>query len=1095
MAQAEESVVVRGKMRRRRGELSPKSEKDTPKARESTSSKLSNGDGPNKETESSADEMTGPDEMSSDSYSPRESKRTHSGRTSSFSFGDHGEAALQLADGEHSCPAPQVGKASYLPRAASAEEGGGLSPAGNGATALNGKAFEAQDGSGDPYTCSRALVNESSDPVPVPKSEEEAVETLPEGDELVREIDPFVLVMVSSILQSVSGGPKTEAELRATMKVDLERCRTAVPSLNAGSAKLQAELLEVRFVIDVLQAMGLLRNEFVEISVGGGPNELHPTPAADQVPRPCACRHVMAEATRQLRHRFSPKTPEEGDHGAEVGAQRGGEGGAEAVQEGGGGDKQEQWSGNTGVEGDFEQPAPPTTGTSPLPAEMAPAAQAGPTELPLAQAAIKAVGKTEGGGSRGMLSHAPSPTPSVVSNSISAVPNTQQLAQDSVPSPPPCIDSEAAAEAVVAVLDAIADRTGPFRNMPAEKCAAVHASFLAVAPGNSQTCDQLKPGSCDLPRAGLRLAEEGMLDHVRSVWGSGAMAGALEHVRTTSGDAPLDAAAFTLALDGQVHEGRDFERRYGKAALETALIWMHQKSSEWEALHSDLSGASPLLSQQVGRYEDGVLETKYEPCPSEDPLITGSGMAGKRVVRFRLDPNQDKVLMEWQGPSKLLTRLDKEAAQLGLQEELLLRQLMTRVGMSLPAGYSRKHCISALRSPHPHAYSEAKRAVPALKRARTMSLSLAGAPSRSSRDSASEKKYGRRDEGGSSQRSVEGGSGSVTAAELVRRARRNAAVARHSQRDAWGDEIWRSSPASGASSSLRPATPMGFGGLKRKLSQSLTSGAIPSKHEVPPIGRGSLRDNFTSRKRGSASSTPRSVSSLGSNSMGTPRGSVAPSPRDWSGGGGLGDSVSWLPAPSPLKREPRWISGIEDCALKTKQVEWAWVSSNFTAIQDLEKRPSVNMGDIREAQSMGGIDGFSAAKCDERKDVIVAPQFRLLREDELAGNLEASSCCDGEEDTDDEAYDRRHAESLRAMKEKIDAVKLERELKVAKKRAAMPLLNGCGLPGGASKSPKGPRSSSGRKSPRSKASPPAAASTPVAANRRRPQVSPSVPVS
>ena len=46
----------------------------------------------------------------------------------------------------------------------------------------------------------------------------------------------FVMAMVASALQSLSGGPRSDAELRRAMKRDLERSKPALPELTAAAA-------------------------------------------------------------------------------------------------------------------------------------------------------------------------------------------------------------------------------------------------------------------------------------------------------------------------------------------------------------------------------------------------------------------------------------------------------------------------------------------------------------------------------------------------------------------------------------------------------------------------------------------------------------------------------------------------------------------------------------------------------------------------------------------------------------------------------------------------------------------------------------------
>ncbi|CAM9266270.1 unnamed protein product, partial [Discosporangium mesarthrocarpum] len=93
--------------------------------------------------------------------------------------------------------------------------------------------------------------------VKVDTSESRCWEEVLEGGEA------FVTVMLATVLRSLSSGPKTEHELDEAVHNELERCRALVPGL--GTDPLEVEMLNLRLIVDVLVALGL-----VKADLGGG---------------------------------------------------------------------------------------------------------------------------------------------------------------------------------------------------------------------------------------------------------------------------------------------------------------------------------------------------------------------------------------------------------------------------------------------------------------------------------------------------------------------------------------------------------------------------------------------------------------------------------------------------------------------------------------------------------------------------------------------------------------------------------------------------------------------------------------------------------
>ncbi len=538
-----------------------------------------------------------------------------------------------------------------------------------------------------------------------------------DGDQPREAIDPFTLAMVASILQCVSHGPKTEPELRTQLILDLERCRSRIPSLAdkfdscgnvAQHMHIQGELLEVRLIIDMLQALGLVRSEFVEVSYGGGPKDLHPEPIS-KAPN-CTCRRIMKVASLMLGVHFAPAVPT----------------GSKTSNRASGG-RQKLLPGSS-------SPPLSTSGYSKPTVEI--------------------------GGSLEPSSSLTSPRQ---------------------PFPPPPtrggIRNNLEAQEYVQSLHAIVLGQGAFRLLQSvEDRSAAYAAWLAIDPytvchdgtsnsknsniegqddankatsgegvefGRQQLSSPPQPNNSsvtELPIAVKRLAEEGMFDHIRALYGDTVCDNASIYLARLLDAAPIDSGAFRIIIQEGLSNREVVKATYGEAVLDTLVLWVQHRIIDENGHPKKKTGSGSGRGRNVGG--GGVFRKSKSVVPQAHEFLhpkmkTAGGndstsstvtatVPGKRVVRFRLDPAQDRVLTDWKAPSAQLAKLDDEAARLALCEELLLRQLLSRVGMHLPVGYLRVHCIDALRSHKPHAYSEGKRSAPAIKRAISMGFNAAG---------------------------------------------------------------------------------------------------------------------------------------------------------------------------------------------------------------------------------------------------------------------------------------------------------------------------------------------------------------------------------
>ncbi len=531
-----------------------------------------------------------------------------------------------------------------------------------------------------------------------------------DGGQSREAVDPFTLAMVASILQCISHGPKTEPELRNQLILDLERCRSRIPSLAdkidsdgnvAKHVPIQGELLEVRLIIDILQALGLVRSEFVEVSYGGGPEDLHPEPIS-KAPN-CTCRRIMRIASLMLGVQFAPALP--------TGSRS-----------------------SNRISGGRQKPLP--------------------------------------GSSAGPLSTGYSKPTVEMNSSLESCSSFTSTRQPFPPPPTHGIRNKNEAEEYVQSLHAIALGQGAFRLLQSvEDCSIAYAAWLAIEPyavchGGNNNCkntniegkeEAIKAASSEavevgshqmsslaqpnnsvteLPIAVKRLAEEGMFDHIHALYGDMACNNAAIYVASLLDSAPLDSRAFQMILHGGLYNRGAVKATYGNAVLETLVLWVQRRVMEEDGRQRKKTGSGNSRGRSVGgggifRKTKSVVPQAHQFLYPKINVVGGDDtttstvtatVPGKRVVRFRLDPAQDRVLTDWKAPSAQLAKLDDEAARLALCEELLLRQLLSRVGMHLPAGHSRIHCIDALRSHKPHAYSEGKRSAPAIKRAISMGL-------------------------------------------------------------------------------------------------------------------------------------------------------------------------------------------------------------------------------------------------------------------------------------------------------------------------------------------------------------------------------------
>ncbi len=972
------------------------------------------------------------------------------------------------------------------------------------------------------------------------------------GGQSIEAIDPFTLAMVASILQSVSHGPKTEPELRKQLMLDLECCRGKIPSLAdiigsdgkvAQHVPIQGELLEVRLIIDILQALGIVRSEFVEVSYGGGPEDLHPEPLATAPI--CTCRRIMGAASLMLGVEFAPALP--ADSRSSSSLSRGG---------------QKALRGLSAV----------------------------PTSSGYSKPTVK------------MRSLEPSPS-----------------ASPRLPHPPAYgIRNKSEVEKHVQSLEAIALGQGAFRLLQSvEDRSTAYASLLAIRPftSNSRNSNGNKDSTIDreeearkasseaaelgmrqlsslssqpnnsvneLPIAVKQLAMEGMFDHIRSLFGDVVCKDAAIYVASLLDSAPLDSHAFELALHGDLRNKEIVEAVYGHAVFETLTLWIRRRTTmEEDECQMKNIGSGNNRGRNVG--EGGTyrktktlvvpqahqLHPKIKLAVGNDSSSTVTATAtpsGKRVVRFRLDPAQDRVLTDWKGPSAQLAKLDDEAARLALYEELLLRQLLSRVGTLLPAGYSRVHCIDALRSSKPHAYSEGKRSAPAIKRARSMGLSTGvggggaalrgsgrvwtgmapslsqggmvdnntmqqkatnfqlalddigiSSPVATTPSSSSTKKEAAGVDGdekiGSTSENVDlhRNIGSPTATGLssqgVRRSPCGTVCKESKDAEATtpvmelpcrtAAQLWGAvhsnlpfrcvqthkdvcqSGSGGESGLLGVISSTGrmsgheTGGLglflpatstpsyrKRRLSSSGAAFVVPGNPDVPPLRCGfhqwEKSDGFQGRRRGT-------------NASNTPRGSAA-SPRDRDGDRTSPHSSG---CPETERPKPKWRSGAEDTAIRTKSTPWSLVCSMLTDITD-EGTPVTptlaattssigRHGDNKEGEKLDNNKTNDSRRLNCASDQPVhspnvarlmqrtlhstspsleihAPKFRRLQESELVERVAAVEDVEDHEDTSDEAYKRRHLASLGIMKEKIDASKKARSsasatVRPAKKRS------------------------------------------------------------
>ncbi len=979
-----------------------------------------------------------------------------------------------------------------------------------------------------------------------------------DGEQSRETIDPFTLAMVASILQCVSHGPKTEPELRKQLILDLERCRSRIPSLAdkidsdgkvAQRVPIQGELLEVRLIIDILQALGLVRSEFVEVSYGGGPEDLHPEPLAT-APN-CTCRKIMRTASLMLGAQFAPALPasSRGSNSHSGGRQK-----------------------------------------------TVPGYSAGPLSM---SSSSKSTVKT--------ISFEPS--------------SSSSSRQSFMPPPTRAICDKDQAEEYVQSLENIALGQEEFQLLKlVEDRSTAYATWLSIQPftcnrGNCNTAknnivnvdEEVRKASSDaeelrrhqipspvqsspnnsvngLPIAVKRLAEEGMFDHIRELFGDATCNDAAIYVASMLGSAPLDSRAFQLAIHGDLHNRGIIEAVYGHAALEMLIFWVQQQQHvmEGDGLHRKKTGSGNSRGRSVGgggmyrkTKSSSVGPQAHHQFLHPKMKVVGVGndtttsivaatVPGKRV-RFRLDQAQDRVLTDWKGPSAQLAKLDDEAARLALCEELLLRQLLSRVGMMLPAGYSRVHCIDALRSTKPHAYSEGKRSAPAIKRARSMGLNTGmggvgsglrgndriwtggGASSLGSSGTGSNSTMQQKttnfpfsledigipspvsnttttttttkkeaggvngEETGTTTESVDlnrrrlltvasdllspGMSSSPTTVckeskevettspvkELPHRTAAQLWVAVRSNPPfppvQTPKDIWQSGSGveSGLLGGITPTGRIGGydtpGGLvlfppstpshrKRRLS-STSAYAVPGNPDVPPLRCGYQQhwrksDGSQGRRRvSSVSSTPRSLGS----------------PRDWDDDRTLSHTSGY---PETERFKPKWRSGSEDAAVRTKSTPWSLVCSMLTDITD-EGTPVTTPTSVAAISPNGGHhddynkDGKKLDKTNESRSntsyqskfssqqkahllqggtlqsrspspVIHAPRFHKLKESELLERIAAGVNVEDHEDTSDEAYQRRHSASLGIMKEKLDATKKARStasaaLRPVKKRS------------------------------------------------------------
>ncbi|CAM9238691.1 unnamed protein product, partial [Phaeothamnion confervicola] len=233
----------------------------------------------------------------------------------------------------------------------------------------------------------------------------------------------------------------------------------------------------------------------------------------------------------------------------------------------------------------------------------------------------------------------------------------------------------------------------------------------------------------DLPVQMKCLAEEGLLEVIEVVWGTHILDKVYEHLSEANRDLPIDAATFRLAMEGAIYPGGPLDRKYGRAVYETMLGWLHARSPEWQEWRDswDLArGRRCAPSAAAAAAGGGGFGGEQRNRPAVPAAAVNSN---RRPVRFRLDAEQDRMLLDWQQVARQLEGLEKEVARLQLREEIVMRGLCKGCGVTLPLGYTRKDALERLMGQSAAAARRAGSAAEAAKRKREAAGSGGGSSS------------------------------------------------------------------------------------------------------------------------------------------------------------------------------------------------------------------------------------------------------------------------------------------------------------------------------------------------------------------------------
>lgn len=822
------------------------------------------------------------------------------------------------------------------------------------------------------------------------------------GDELVRSSSLSVLAMVGSIMQCLSLGPKTESELKRAVRRDLEKCSKSVDMApmvaeseangggesvtngeeETGDGAFKEEMLCVRLVIDVLQAVGIIRSEVTETSLGGGPDELHPPQEEHgNQAAPCMCSRMMAMASEQLGHRFVAVMPGSADQVRLM--------------------AEEALTTRLGL-GSLDQDPSSISSHHQDPLQRLQCLdQVLRGETP-AFSPHSAAQNGTGGNSFASSNGYPVGSYSEGAQNMS----TSTTHVDTV------VDQQAPLLAHVA-NGHVDERTRQ------ELLAQEYASIISQAIPNGKVNGQISAPVPPLPSNGLpaevqRLAKEGLFDAIRTVWGEEAEKRALEYAFEAAESAPIDDAAFKAAMEGDLQVDEEgagsVAHKYGRAVHEALLVWLHIKAPEWTAWRENLvkkeeetpKNASPERPQPPGL---------QDAQPAE---VATAGDNNVREVRFRIDPDQDKALLSWGGPMKELRELDQEVARLALVEESILKELLRRLDVEgMPLGVTRTNCVEILRRAPPRETSAAGSMLPPSR----PPTPIGETPANNVNAAAAVTIDDRRRSSSNVElpppvnRDVFG----QTAAALIRRAK-VAQAKGPVTRIGGGSGSESGTPRGdneGGSSTSTPAP------LRRKMSSS-GNVLYPSVHAVPPMGSGIPATLFRRRN----SNSGRQMSRGNSMDFGSSKDLLAPDRMER-----MDSFTSGQSTPSHMR------SGPPLAPPRTRLISWSEISESFVVISESSNPVATASQPLGVTESTGGgaVAALERESETARARGIVAPRFwNVVRRGEKAAasdRMHDEECASSsEEDCSDAAYTLRHTASLLAMKESIDASRRARSL-------------------------------------------------------------------